>query len=374
MRLALWLIQSKADVGARQSGQPGEHDMFKLTTIVSKKTGSHPLEGEVFERAITEPFAAGALLVDATVADNAGTQVAFPTWQQQTFSAIVSGTAATLGGSGDLMFNISGDGYVTYITNVQLDNTTGPFTGTFNVYLRWDWNGITRYYAKLQLDNINNDAWTLTTSGLISLWGSNLKIYIAVDNVQDKFYWWSNDFQLAVTTTAFPAYVPIFPPPLVGQGGGPPPTFPPPTPPPIGAIPAGVLVGPAIQTAAPPNTVAGVTQPQFAFGSATAPPASAAFPEFTVTTYNPPIVFSNIQTDGVSPTTPPHTTTTAPITISGNWGPPIGPALPPVVPGGTRPFMMEAEAEPEEFFTPLTNDEPHDEPPHRPRRGRRRHV
>lgn len=182
----------------------------------------------------------------------------------------------------------------------------------------------------------------------------------------------------------FPAYTPLFPPPLVGQGGGAAPTFPPPTPPPIGQIPAGVLVGPAIAAAGVPPSNAGIVLIRYSYGSATTPPASAAFPEFTTTFPSPPIVFSNIFTDGVSPTTPPSTASTICITLSNNMGPPIGPALPAVVP--PRQFMVAANGVPEDVVYPeelperevereFEQEPEDDEPPRRPPprgRGRRR--
>lgn len=196
----------------------------------------------------------------------------------------------------------------------------------------------------------------------------------------------------------FPAYTPLFPPPLVGQGGGAAPTFPPPTPPPIGAIPTGALVGPAIAAAGVPPSIAGKALIIFTFGSATTPPASAAFPEFTTTFPSPPIVFSNIYTGGSTPTTPPSTASTPPMGTSyntgGQWGPPIGPALPPVVPV-SRPFMVATNGDPDDvvYAVPVSEPEPNgevyddsdeenkdwvEETPHRtpeppkPRRGRRR--
>lgn len=162
----------------------------------------------------------------------------------------------------------------------------------------------------------------------------------------------------------FPAYTPLFPPPLVGQGGGAPPNFPPPTPPPIGTIPAGVLVGPAIAAAAVPPSIAGKALIIFTFGSATTPSASAAFPQGTTTYPSPPIVFSNIYTGGSTPVTPPSTASTPPMggsyNTGGQWGPPIGPALPPVVPV-SRPFMVATNGDPSDvvYAAPVSdNPEP----------------
>jgi hypothetical protein len=128
------------------------------------------------------------------------------------------------------------------------------------------------------------------------------------------------------TSDVFPAFIPIMPPPLVGNP--PPPAFPPPS-----AVPVGPLVGPAIAAASVPPSVAGVAQPTYQTGSATAPTAASLFPAFTATSPSPPIVVSP-QTTGVFGTfnnvalaagqtppwtihLPPSTPTTAPITLDG---------------------------------------------------------
>jgi hypothetical protein len=153
------------------------------------------------------------------------------------------------------------------------------------------------------------------------------------------------------SSSPFPAFTPIYPPPPVGADKTVP-NFPPPTPPPIGTVPLGDLVGPAIASASSPPSVAGIAQPVFGFGNATTPPASAAFPEQTTTYPSPPVVFSNVYTGGSTPVTPPSTASTPPLGTSYNtgglWGPPIGPALPPVVPGGTRPFMTATNGDPDD--------------------------
>jgi hypothetical protein len=134
-------------------------------------------------------------------------------------------------------------------------------------------------------------------------------------------------FEQSKTDAFFPAFVPIIPPPLIGNP--PPPAFPPPAIPPA----KGPLVGPAIGPAPVPPSLAGVVQPQFKTGSATAPASSGYWPQFTTTTAyagfpnNPPagvpIVFSNISTNpslsgGVwTVVTPPSTATVAQITLNG---------------------------------------------------------
>lgn len=134
------------------------------------------------------------------------------------------------------------------------------------------------------------------------------------------------------TSDVFPAFVPIVPPPPIGNAQTIP-TFPPPTPPPIGQVPVGPLVGPAVAAAAVPPSVAGVVQPQYKTGSATTPAANGYFPKFTTTTAyagfpnqppaGVPIVFSNISTNpsfsGGAWVVPPvpSTPTTAQITLNG---------------------------------------------------------
>lgn len=130
-------------------------------------------------------------------------------------------------------------------------------------------------------------------------------------------------------TSPFPAFMPVLPPPLIGSGGS----------------PSSAIVIPAPV----PPSVAGIALIRFSYGSATTPPASAAFPEFTTTFPVPTVVFSNILTvptfaGGLwTSTLPAYTTTTPPLggsyNTGGVWGPPIGPALPVVVPP-SRPFMV----------------------------------
>jgi hypothetical protein len=137
------------------------------------------------------------------------------------------------------------------------------------------------------------------------------------------------------TSDVFPAFVPIYPPPPVGNAQTIP-NFPPPTPPPIGAVPVGPLVGPAVAAAAVPPSTAGFPLIRYGSGSATVPAIANMFPAFTTVFHNPPIVFSNIFTDGVTPQAPPSTATTQNVPVGG-WGPPQGPAFPP--PSFTLPAM-----------------------------------
>ena len=137
-------------------------------------------------------------------------------------------------------------------------------------------------------------------------------------------------FSVGPTVPIFPDFVPIIPPPLIGNP--PPPTFPPPTPPPIGQVPVGPLVGPAIAYASAPPSVAGFPQPQFSTGSATAPPSNGYFPDFTTTFPVPTIVVDGnnfaVAAPGQNPpwTQPPpaQTPSTLLITIDGS-----APQLPP---------------------------------------------
>jgi len=102
-------------------------------------------------------------------------------------------------------------------------------------------------------------------------------------------------------TSSFPAFAPILPPPLVGQGSGSTPPFPPPSIPP----PAGPLVGPAIAPAGVPPSTAGITQPQFKTGSATSPAIATFFPAFTTSGWPvPPVQITNTPPPTMLPTSP----------------------------------------------------------------------
>jgi hypothetical protein len=99
------------------------------------------------------------------------------------------------------------------------------------------------------------------------------------------------------------------------------------------------------------------------------PAAANMVPAFTTVFPKPPIVFSNIFTDGASPVVPPSTATTQNVPVGG-WGPPQGPAFPP--PSFTLPAAAAAMGELRggsvlgDGISPVM-----EEPPHR-RKTRRR--
>jgi hypothetical protein len=286
---------------------------------------------------------------------------------QTTFSGISVGQKATIATDGSLYFGENNSGPSNLLLDVTMTHTTST-----NMTIYYQWGGETQQTASVVplTANVADTVTNIPIGGPTVSTHNQLYISFGFANAGTAT-WTGGTVHTPVTTpppsSLFPAFTPLVPPPLIGRGGGPPPTFPPPTPPPIGHIPPGVLVGPAIAAAAVPPSIAGVTQPQFGSGSATVP--HTLFPYSTTIFPSPPIVFSNIFTDGVSPTTPPHTTTTQNIPVGG-WGPPIGPAFPP--PSFTLPTAMLA-AEPSSgggggeamIFA-------NDEPPIRPRRGRRK--
>lgn len=97
----------------------------------------------------------------------------------------------------------------------------------------------------------------------------------------------------SATTPATPIPItgsPLLPPPQVGMNGEVPPAIPP--------------------TTVPPS-IAGVPQPVYATGSATAPTAASLFPAFTTTPPSPPVVFANIFMNG--PGEPPSTPSQPPL-------------------------------------------------------------
>lgn len=179
-------------------------------------------------------------------------------------------------------------------------------------------------------------------------------------------------FVPANTISQFPTFTPIVPPPVIGVGGGPPPSYPPPNPPPIGAIPPGVTVGPAISPAGVPPSLAGVVQPQFKTGSATAPTAASWFPQFTTTFPKPTIVvggnnFAALNAGHIPPWTqapPAQTASTLCIVLDG-WGPGVPPGAP-TAPGGDGRFPRMAGLSAE-----IEADEAEDEPA--PKTKKRRH-
>lgn len=150
--------------------------------------------------------------------------------------------------------------------------------------------------------------------------------YISSDAADATTSWTGGELTITSSPSmaSFPEFIPIIPPPPIGNPVGVPP-FPPPTPPPIGVVPVGPLVGPAIAPAGVPPSLAGVVQPQFATGSGTAPPSY--FPSFTTTTAyagfpnqpptGVPIVYANIFTGGATPVIPPSTPTVAQIILNG---------------------------------------------------------
>lgn len=274
-----------------------------------------------------------------TTATTAGTVVHIPV------SGIFNGTGATLNGNNDLVFNTAGTYDLHILGSLHQTSITTPSNNVASVV--YNINGGPNKTIAVANNLYANTQYNFDENALITVKSGDIVQFGLLTNVSTPTLMDFTQVGIFTPSLAFFSAIPLVPPPLIGMGGGAPPTFPPPTPPPIGAIPAGVLVGPAIAAAAVPPSTAGIPLIRFTFGSATTPPASAAFPEFTTTFPSPPIVFSNIFTDGVSPTTPPSTATTAPITISGNWGPPRGPALPPVVPV-SRPFMVATNGNPDD--------------------------
>jgi hypothetical protein len=123
----------------------------------------------------------------------------------------------------------------------------------------------------------------------------------------------------------FPLFTPFLPPPLIGQGGGPAPTFPPVSPntAPV-PIPPGVLIGPVIPF---PTVIAGKALIIFGTGSASSPAITTWFPSFTTTFPAPTFVVSNVWTvptlsGGVWTTHLPAQTATTPCVPTGGWGSP----------------------------------------------------
>lgn len=147
-------------------------------------------------------------------------------------------------------------------------------------------------------------------------------------------------FTPGASAPVFPDFT--LPAPPVASGQPPPPTFPPtgsntaPVPVPVGPV---AVPEPVVPAAVPPS-VAGVVQPTYKTGSATAPPANGYFPSFTTTSAyagfpnappaGVPIVFTNtfngaVANAGHTPAWtwpfPPSTPTTAQITLSNTFAP-----------------------------------------------------
>lgn len=281
-----------------------------------------------------------------TTATTAGTVVHIP------ISSIFSGTGATVNANNDLVITAAGATTVQMIGVLQQPSITTPSNNSASIVYSINGGPYQPFYTSNNL--YSNTQNNFTADKTITFKAGDVISFGLVTNVSTSTQLTYAQIGIFDPELSFFSAAPIVPPPLIGMGGGAPPTFPPPTPPPIGAIPPGVLVGPAIAAAAVPPSNAGKALIIFTYGSATTPPASAAFPEFTTTFPNPPIVFSNIFTDGVSPTTPPSTASTLCITLSNNWGPPIGPALPPVVP--PRQFMVATNGDPADVVTVASSD------------------
>ena len=285
------------------------------------------------------PELRGTVLVDAALADGTTTDV-LPTWQHLTFSAINSGNA-TINGNGDLVLGPSGTGYVNVSQDVQVADATGPYI----VYFMWTWNGLRTYFGEVTIPD--NQDYTVTTSGLISLGGSPLALYIATNLPGHTLTYGFQDFQLLTPDTFFPAFFPFLPTPVGADQ--PIPTFPPPTPPPIGIVPVGEFAVLAIKSGPVGISVAGINQPVIGGNN------PATFPDFTTTFPSPTFVVSNVWTvptiaGGVWTThLPAYTTTTQNIALGG-WGLPgpsgqgPGPPTYPNPPGAGKPFMVEQAA------------------------------
>ena len=319
---------------------------FTVKITPTKHTGTHPLAGALAE----QPPAVSAFattLIDASLQDGTSTAV-LPTIIHVPFTTINSGTAATIDGSGNLNFNVTGEGNVLLTQVVLLSGSTAPY----NVYLVWTWGGRQTYLGKVQLPpDDGTNAWLITVNGLISIVaGQALAINLATDATGGHtLYWWQQDFQLGVPTSAFPSFTPT--------GGLPAPL---PTPGSDNAIPV-----PPVSAGPVPMSVAGINQPVFGTGSATSPTAASWIPQFTTTFPSPTVVFSNVWTvptisGGVWTThLPAYTVTTQNIALGG-WGLPgpsgqgPGPPTYPNPPGAGKPFMMAegTEAEPAEAPPP----------------------
>jgi hypothetical protein len=302
--------------------------MSVRVTVKPTHTGIHPLEGEVAERAeIVAPL--GAILVDAALPDGS-TNLVLPNFQKINFSAINSGTGATIVG-GNLVPTVTGEAVVNFNQSVQVTPVTGPL---YNVYFMWVVSGIQRYIGKVILPNDGN-GWIINTAGLVSVSvGETLAVYIGTDVPGGTLYYWNQDFQLTVPDTIFPAFSPMFaaPPFVAGQP----------------------QANPPIQSAPAPPSTAGFPIIRYGSGSATAPTIASLFPSFTTTFPSPTFVVSNVWTvptfaGGVWTSTLPARTATTTCVPIGGWGLPgpsgSGPGPPsyPNPPGAGKPFMVMGE-------------------------------
>jgi hypothetical protein len=343
-----------------------------------------PIEYATFPPSVVgtvQPVIVNTPKLQATLASGSMTTTGDATGGHATqipFTAIPIGASLASISNGNLVFVNTPTG----VLNVTMQMTAAA-PGSYTVYLFYSWDGATPLQAIpiiVPLTRSANISLPINVAIPVTPGAHTLALSTDANDPGDTLTWANPVLTDLVSQALFPAYTPLFPPPLVGQGGGAAPAFPPPTPPPIGAIPPGVLVGPAIAAAAVPPSVAGFPRLIFTFGSATTPPASAAFPEQTTTYPSPPIIINTTQNTNTPiwvppPQPPPSQATTPPLGSSYNtggvWGPPRGPALPPVVPGGTRPFMAETASEGGgggEATMTFADDEP---PPPRPRRRRR---
>jgi hypothetical protein len=267
-----------------------------LKTTVKPLVTHHPLEGEVFE--VEPQITPGPILVDAALNGGSTTNV-MPTWTHVPFTGIVSGTAATIDGSGNLNFNVQGEGYVSLALDVQLDDANITNPAGYNVYMMWQFGGVRTFFAQWNFPPNVNNGWQIGAAGIIPITNQPLSISIGTDySPTQTLYFWGGDFQLTPPQTPFPDFAASGLPLPAAATGTPANFFP-------------------ISTAVAPLSVAGVVQPQYASGSATSPAANGYFTKFTTTFPSPTVVFSNVLTvptgsysTGWTSTLPPQTPST----------------------------------------------------------------
>lgn len=254
---------------------------------------------------------------------NGSAEIVQPDWAPLTFSA-ATGDATVSGGN--LLFTVTGLADIT-ATITLLRGAGAKF------WLGYSWDG-GPIETMGEFEQPGSGALTVTGEAQAEI-GGLLALFVTSDDDAAATYWSAGSLTVdeAVivdpSEPVFPAFTPILPPPPVGVP--PPPTFPPtgsntaPVPVPVGPLADPIAIGPP----AVPPSVAGVPQPQFGSGSATAPPVNGYFPEFTTTPPSPPIVIT--QSPGVFGifnnavaavgATPPWT-----------WPPPPSTSTPPVLP------------------------------------------